>query len=352
MSKYAYKVEIEGILGFVLDTDLLDTGLLGYLATDITSYVRSVSVKTGRSTIQDKFTAGQMSVVLDNRARVFDPNYVDSPLYGVAVPRRKMLFSIQPEPEATFVPVFDGFIDSWAYDYDVSGDSTASVSCSDAFTILANQTLTLTNPPAEKTGLRFTRALTSSSVAWPAANIVYTGDAFTMGTASYSGDVLSYLQELADSERGYLTVNYYDGVAVTLYGWNYFNAFDAAAIFSDDTSIANSIPFTNIETSYDTDQFYNYVSVTGYPGTVVSQDTTSQTDYGIAAGEFPVLQSGTAQMGVVANYIVESSKSPPNGSIFLSCPRAQSESSRSTHQSQGRCASSASQLSTPERKGA
>ena len=131
-----YKVEIEGNSGFILDTDLLDTGRLGYLTTDVTSYVRSVSVNRGKSTDLDEYTAGQMSVVFDNRDRAFDPDYTSSPLYGAIVPRRRIRFSAGYDANSLQSQFF-GFIDDWNFDYDVSGDSTASASCSDAFTVFS-----------------------------------------------------------------------------------------------------------------------------------------------------------------------------------------------------------------------
>jgi hypothetical protein len=203
---YSYLVEIEGNTGFILDTDLLDSGVLGYVPTDVTQYVRSVNIKTGRSTIQDKFTAGQMTVVFDNRARVFDPNYSSSPIYGAVKPRRRITFAIFNELNLGRV-LFTGTIDTWTFDYAVSTESTATVSASDGFTVLANQDLTLTNPPSELTESRYLRVLQSSSVNWPSDKIVTNATAFTMGTASYSGNALEYLQGLADSERGYLLMD-------------------------------------------------------------------------------------------------------------------------------------------------
>jgi hypothetical protein len=165
----------------------------------------------------------------------------------------------------------------------------------------------LASPPAETTDVRFSRVLNSASVAWPADLAEAALTAFTMGTASYSGDALSYLQQLADSERGYLCVQQ---DYLVLYGWNWFvQTYDPTyVVFSDSDS--TKIPFQAIETSYDTDQFFNYISVTGYPGTVTLQNTTSQTNYGISYGEFPVLQAGTGQMAYVATHLDQKFSEP------------------------------------------
>jgi hypothetical protein len=303
---YTYQVEIEGITGFVLDTDLLDTGVLGYVLTDVTQYVRSVNVKRGRSTIQDKFTAGQMSVTFDNRARVFDPNYTSSPIYGAVKPRRRIIFTIATDNYPEGIQLFTGTIDSWSFNYDVSTDSTATVSASDGFTILSNQNITLTAPVSETSDVRFSRVLTDSSVNWPPEISGSIGAAFTIGTASYSGDALSYLQQLADSERGYLTVDGYGNLV--FFGWNWFVSQPVFSYFGP--SGGTAIPFTAIETTYDTDQFYNYVTVTGYPGTVTNQSVSSQNEYGISYGEFPVLQAGTAQMAWVATHMIQKFSDP------------------------------------------
>lgn len=312
-ANYTYKVELEGTTGFVLDTDLLDTGVLGYLLTDITQYVRSVSTRRGKSTNLDKFTAGQMTVTLDNRSRIFDPNYTLSPLFGAIVPRRRLIFSMTTFDSDTgqFYPQFTGYVDDWSFSYDVSGESIATASCSDAFTVLANQDVTLTAPPAELSSDRIRRVLNASSVAWPG---VYNpaGGAFTMGTATFSGNALEYMQNVAEAEFGYFFIQQ-DGI-VQFKGWNSFAifwpAFFKGITFSDGSGGVNGMPFTNIETEYSSQQLYNYVTVQSYAGTVVSQGFSSQTSFGIAAQAYSVPTAGTAQMKTLADYIVTNYGSP------------------------------------------
>jgi hypothetical protein len=56
--------------------------------SDITSFVRSVSVSRGKDELLDGFSAGSASIVLDNLDRRFDPLYSSSPYAGAIVPRR------------------------------------------------------------------------------------------------------------------------------------------------------------------------------------------------------------------------------------------------------------------------
>jgi hypothetical protein len=303
----SYQVFLEGTLGFVLDTDLLDTGVLGYLLTDVTDSVKSVSFRRGKSTIIDKFSAGQMTVVFNNNLREFDPNG-GGKYAGAIVPRRKIVFFAGQTLSFTKQwQMFTGYVDDWNFSYDVSGDSEAIASCSDAFTLLSNQQVTLSTPPAELSSDRIRRVLNTSSVAWPDEYFA-NGAAFTMSNASYSGDALSYIQSVADSERGYV---YVSGFGYLVFqGWNNFSYAETPLTFSDDISSGTVIPFTSLETTYGTEQLYNYVTVTGPAGTVTAQDFTSQQTYQIAAENFDVVTAGTAQMQLVADFMVNNYKNP------------------------------------------
>lgn len=305
---YSYKVELEGNDGFILDTDLLDTGRLGYLTVDVTSYVRSISCKRGKSTNLDRFTAGQLSVVFDNRDRTFDPNYSSSSLYGAIVPRRRIRFYAGYDANSLHSQ-FVGFIDDWNFDYDVSGDSTATASASDGFTVLANQTFTITSPPSEVSDARVTRVLNNAQVAWPAEDYFEDGAAVTLNSVTFTGTALDYLLQIADSEQGLIYINR-SGI-LTFLGWNYFSApIIGPDIWFSDGRDYDGLPFSALETNYGTEQLYNYVTVTGSAGTVTAQDTTSQVNYRIASYDLDVLTNGTAQMQSLADSLVSTYKNP------------------------------------------
>lgn len=58
--------------------------------SDITAFVRSVSIARGKDELLDGFSAGSASIVLDNRDRRFDPLFASSPYVGAIVPRREV----------------------------------------------------------------------------------------------------------------------------------------------------------------------------------------------------------------------------------------------------------------------
>jgi len=309
MAQYTYKVELETNTGFILDTDVLDTGVLGYLLQDVTQYVRSVSTRRGKSTLQGKFTAGQMTVLFDNRSRAFDPKYTSSPYYGSIVPRRRIVFSITNPVDSSNWTQFTGWVDDWNLSYDISGDSTSTAQCSDAFTILSNQNVTLTAPTTELSGDRMRRVLNSSSVAFPSEYQLLSPGAFTMGTADYSGNALDYLQNVSDSEAGSFYVN--ESSQLTFWDWNAMVAFMASPwlIFSSSPG-TSTLPFHGLEVQYGTEELVNNVTVTSAAGTVTVQDTTSQQSYRIASESYPVLTSNLTQMTTLANFYITNYANP------------------------------------------
>ena len=313
MAQYTYKVELETNTGFILDTDVLDTGVLGYLLQDVTQYVRSIRTRRGKSTLQGKFTAGQMTVVFDNRTRAFDPKYTSSPYYGSIVPRRRILFTMWETTLSRYPEtMFTGWVDDWNLSYDVSGDSTSTAQCSDAFTVLSAQNINI-SPPAELSVDRFRRVLTSPGVQWSTDLMGYGSGGFTLGTAAYSGNVLDYLQSIADSEAGYLFVNKI-GV-VTFYNWNDMtqinsNQGQGSFISTPSNNVTDAIPVTSLEIVYGTEELVNNATITSYAGTVTVQDTTSQQAYGIASESYPVLTSTVGEMTTLANFYITNYANP------------------------------------------
>lgn len=103
--------------------------------TEITTDVRSMSIDRGRNGDWDTFS-GSATVVLNNRARLYDPFYTSGTYYGKLLPRRQIKI------EATYATVtysiFRGFIDGWPPTWtDAGGDSTVTLSCYDCMQLLA-----------------------------------------------------------------------------------------------------------------------------------------------------------------------------------------------------------------------
>ena len=144
MAGYEWRVSLESQTGFVLDTDLLDTGVLGFLNTPLTDSrvkIRSVSVQGGTNRELDKIPPSTATIVFDNRDGLFNPDNTSSPYYGQIFPGKTIsLEYVNKVSGASFndaLNLFYGVVTDWSFGYDVSGDATATVSAKDLLGLLA-----------------------------------------------------------------------------------------------------------------------------------------------------------------------------------------------------------------------
>jgi len=122
----------------------LNSTLSDIVWSDVTQYVRGLSWSRGRSNELDTFQTGSASVVLANADRRFDPVYASSPYAGALTPLRpiRITVSILDETSTTSdIPVFFGYVDGWPQTYELFGDATVTINCSDAFRVLNLLTL-------------------------------------------------------------------------------------------------------------------------------------------------------------------------------------------------------------------
>lgn len=172
--------------------------LAGPIWIDISDYVSSVAVKRGKNRELDRYSAASVSVSLHNEDRRFDPLNTASPYVGNIIPRRSVRVTTDG-----FVQ-FTGVIEDWNLDYDVSGKSDAIIVAADAFTLLAQQTLTAGTATTQLTGSRINAVLSQPTVGWPLADREIDDGSATVGSDVFDGNVLSYLQSIEASEQGQL----------------------------------------------------------------------------------------------------------------------------------------------------
>lgn len=302
----------------------------GELWYDVTDVVRAVSVRRGRSRRLDKSQTGSASVVLDNRDRTFDPLYTSSPYYGQIKPRRPIRIKVSG------TPIFTGLIEDWNLDYDISGDSIASVSCVDGFVLLAGAELAAHTATAQTSGERVAAVLDRAEVAWPAgARDIATGSQDLQADAVSSGtNVLNYLQLVEETEVGSLFIGA-DGV-LTFKASNTSSAAIADAILTDGSPAAVdyndaatsyaattvqyvgldfndlAVGYQGIAVEYGTETLYNRVTASRAGGTAVAvDDSTSQADYGVSVLDRANLLSATDdQVQAVADFLLSRYSEP------------------------------------------
>ena len=268
---------------FILDDsqqgllDNTDYVLAGPVPTDVTQFVRRAATRRGKSRILDnKFQAGIATIELDNRGRDFDPTYTAGPFYTEILPRREVV--IRTAGSA----VYTGEITGWDFSYVQGGDAIANIDVADAFSLLANQTLSTSYTPiVEGAGARINAVLSRPEVAWTGGRIIEAGlSTLQADTIDANQNVLSYLQLIEQGEPGALFVT--KSGDIEFQGRNKTPTQFTTFSFSDDEAI-DAIQYTAIETDFTDELIYNRISVTRENGTEqVVDDAASQTTYGVS----------------------------------------------------------------------
>ena len=261
----------------------------GTIFYDVTDRVRTITWNRGKSRRFANFQAGSLNVEFNNHDRAFDPLYVDSPFYGNIIPRREIRVS-----SGTAVQ-FTGWIDDWGLSYTPDGNSIADATASDAFTIIANQTISAGTPVQQTTGERIDTILSSPGVSWSSdLRSIETGQV-EVGTQEIADNTnaLTYMQKVTETEAGLFFVGK-DG-AIT-----FKDAVDAP---SSTTLVTfdqqGGIPYKSIGIIYGAELLYNEVTVANVGGgTAVAESTSSQGEYGIRSLAITDLLGATDEQSV------------------------------------------------------
>ena len=270
--------------------------LAGPIFIDITDAVVNVSVQRGKNRELDRYSSGSATVTLRNENRWFDPLNASSPYVGNIIPRRAIRIS------TAGVVQFTGVIEDWNLDYDVSGESTAIVTAADAFTLLAQQSLTAGTATAQVTSDRVNAILSMPSVAWPLTQRrIDTGQSLLGKDIFDTADsALSYLQLVEASEQGQLFIDR-DGYVRFVNGQVSPTSSAVTATFSDD---GTGIAYTSVSVVYGTELLYNEVTVSAPTSTQSWSNTTSQATYGITSTDVSTLLGQSSSVLALAQYWV------------------------------------------------
>jgi len=276
--------------------------LAGDVLVDVTQYVRSIGVKRGRSRQLEKFTAGTSQVVLDNRARLFDPQNTSSPYYGSIGPRKQLRVSRDG------VNLYTGNIEDWDFQYDKGNDSVAIPKAVDGFANIAKALVTSGTQTGELSSVRVGKILDDAG--WPSTDRSISTGASTLNADFIGGSVLAlaYLQKVELSEAGAFFVN--PSGAMTFKSHTDLETYTNAATFGP-----GNIPFTDVQVQFGMEALWNTVNVTYYGGTVVAGTasavgTASVATYGEMAATYDTLLSDTSAASALASWLVNKYQDP------------------------------------------
>ena len=113
----------------------LNSTLSSITWTDVSSDVRSCSIKRGRSSELDSFNTGSCQIAFANADRKYDPENAAGTYYGKLTPGRPIRIRATP-PSGSATGIFFGFVDQFNQQYTNPTDATTVVTASDAFKVM------------------------------------------------------------------------------------------------------------------------------------------------------------------------------------------------------------------------
>jgi hypothetical protein len=285
----------------VLDTAGRGT-LGGVTMVDLTSIVESVNITRGRNRQLDQFNAGTATIAFNNQTEILNPTNTASPYYPFVLPRCPVQIL------ANGIPIYTGLVTDWNLDYDISNKDMMYASCSDNFTVLANQALNAVTPSAQTTGARINTVLDLTEINYQGARSINTGTS-TLGAFAIDQDTncLNYLQQVNTSEQGYLFMS----AAGTLTFKSRSSVLNpvAGATFNTDGS---GLPYQTLINQYGDELLYNYIITQSPAGAV--QTTSSATSIALYQAQqyalTNLLNSTTTEVAGLGNYLLGKYQNP------------------------------------------
>jgi hypothetical protein len=271
--------------------------LAGDVAVDVTSDLRTVQIKRGRSRQLSKYVAGTGNMLLTNSARKYDPTYAAGPYYGSIVPGKEVVISHAGVTLATLN------VADWNLAYDLGSDDTASVACVDGFQQLAQKTTTPGTATAQLTGARINAYLNDAG--WPSGARAISAGQATLGAdvVTSTQNTLAYLQKVEASEPGAFFISK-NGLAV------FKDRADLQAFTSNVTIGTGGIGFTDIQVVYGIEELYTSITVNYSGGGVTVSDATAQTNYGPLGLTVDSLLTSVNDATDLANWLLSKYKDP------------------------------------------
>ena len=285
----------------VLDTAGRGT-LGGVTMVDLTSIVESVNITRGRSRQLDQFNAGTATIAFDNASQILNPSNTSSPYYPFVLPRCPVQIL------ANGIPIYTGLVTDWNLDYDISNEDIMYASCSDQFTVLANQSLNAVTPSAEASGTRINTVLSYSEINYQGARAIDTGSS-TLGAYAIAQDtnVLNYLQLVNTSEQGYLFMSA-NGTLTFKGRTSVLNPVAGATFNTDGTGL----PYQTLVNQYGDELLYNYIVTQSPAG--AKQTASNATSIALYQAQqyalMDLLNSTTTEVAGLGNYLLGKYQNP------------------------------------------
>lgn len=277
----------------------------GVTMVDLTSLVMSVNITRGRNRELDQFNAGTATIAFDNASQILNPTNTSSPYYPFVLPRCPVQII------ANGIPIYTGVVKDWNLDYAISNEDTMYATCSDQFTVLANQRINSVAPASQLTGARINTVLSYTEINYQGARAIDTGSSTLGGGLAYLIDqdtnCLNYLQQVTTSEQGYLFMS--ANGTLTFKGRSSVLNPVAGATFN---TSGTGIGYQTLINQYGDELLYNYIVTQSPAG--AAQTTSSSTSIALYQAQnynlLNLLNSTTTEVAGLGNYLLGKYQNP------------------------------------------
>lgn len=281
-------------------TDLLPGGFGYNVFDDISSYVREIATKRGRSSDLGAMQQGTCTVILHDRGGRFNPENPSSDLYGQLVPLRPI--KIDATHLGITYPIFRGYIER--IEHDPLHDTT-KIDAVDFFEWIQNENENYT-AVATAVDDAISEILARVEFTDPALMSLDDGRTITQPGTTQTGTYLARISDLMTYDQGafFMTAG---GVARYISGANHWT--HTAVVATLDETLTS-----DLRTAVDKQRILNRLTVTWVNGSFeyAAEDTTSQDMYGFRAGESisTYYPTGAVETEGIARWIVAIRKDP------------------------------------------
>ena len=264
----------------------------GEVFVDVSEYFQAYDISRGASRELERYEAGQVSVQLNNNARVFDPTFTPSPYFGQVVPKRKVRVTHND------VIQFFGVVEDWNLSYSPNGNAVAVLQAFDSFSYLANLFINDVSFAEESVVDRINAFLDEISWSETAREVSGSGATLAAQTLAEQTGVLEYLTEVAQSDPGDLFIAKNGDIK---YSGRNVPASSDGLVFSDS---GVGVPYKTIAAVFGAELLYNQAIVSGTPGTATASNATSIQSYGKRELQRPTFLSDLIQMQELSDFFV------------------------------------------------
>jgi hypothetical protein len=255
------------------------------LTVNYTSRTTGISIRRGRDVLQDDYNAGSATVRILDPDGDFNPQNVDSPIFGYVTTNKKLRISHFDDTGAFGVTtaLFTGYISDYKYTFPTNQETSyVPITAYDAFKILNTAAITTVTGAAagDTTAERITQILDEVDV--PASMQIINSSTVTCQAdngSSRSGLTAIRFAEITENGAFYIDPM---GDIRFLNREQVYDSYDPATlyVFSNDDFVAAGYPYQNVKFAFDDKRLYNQGTITRAGGTAQTySDAASIAEY-------------------------------------------------------------------------